>query len=207
MELDTPAAWVWRIDAGLITWGCAYGDPDRMPRALQEGGRSATSVEASRLRAGARHADAHARDVPLGRTTRPGHRRVVTSRSWRDTRSDGGSGRRLWLGTALAVGAILFAIDTGTRGDVTLIGIFAIVPFIVAMGAGRSETVAAAVVGGRPGCGRGVGRHLRRVPALLPGRAGRAGQHACRPDGRDPRAGGDRGLARARRRAGAGGVA
>ena len=53
--------------------------------------------------------------------------------------------RRLWLGTALAVGAILFAIDTGTRGDVTLIGIFAIVPFIAAMGAGRSETAAAAV--------------------------------------------------------------
>lgn len=53
--------------------------------------------------------------------------------------------RRLWLGTALAVGAALFAIDIGTRGDVTLIGIFAIVPFIVAMGAGRRETALAAV--------------------------------------------------------------
>ena len=53
--------------------------------------------------------------------------------------------RRLWLGTALAVGLALFAIDTGTRGAVTLIGIFAIVPFIVAMGAGRRETTAAAV--------------------------------------------------------------
>lgn len=58
MELDTPAAWVWRIEGGLITWGCAYGDPDGMPRALQEGGRSAAGSEASRLRAGALHADA-----------------------------------------------------------------------------------------------------------------------------------------------------
>jgi ketosteroid isomerase-like protein len=57
MELDTPAAWVWRIEGGLITWGCAYGDPDGMPRALQEGGRSEAGIEASRLRAGALHAD------------------------------------------------------------------------------------------------------------------------------------------------------
>jgi PAS domain S-box-containing protein len=55
--------------------------------------------------------------------------------------------RRLWLGMGLVVGAILFVIDTGTRGDVTLIGIFAIVPFIVAMGAGRRETSWAAVAG------------------------------------------------------------
>lgn len=58
MELDTPAAWVWRVEAGLVTWGCAYGDPDQMPRALQEGGRSAGGAEASRLRAGARHGSA-----------------------------------------------------------------------------------------------------------------------------------------------------
>lgn len=58
MELDTPAAWVWRIEAGMITWGCAYGDPDQMPRALQEGGRSPAGPEASRLRAGARRAGA-----------------------------------------------------------------------------------------------------------------------------------------------------
>ena len=57
MELDTPAAWVWRVEEGLVTWGCAYGDPDRMPRALQEGGRSAGGTEASRLRAGARRED------------------------------------------------------------------------------------------------------------------------------------------------------
>lgn len=56
MELDTPAAWVWRVEAGMITWGCAYGDPDQMPRALQEGGRSPAGPEASRLRAGARRA-------------------------------------------------------------------------------------------------------------------------------------------------------
>jgi len=58
MELDTPAAWVWRVEADRITWGCAYGDPDQMPRALQEGGRSAAGAEASRLRAGARRAGA-----------------------------------------------------------------------------------------------------------------------------------------------------
>jgi len=58
MELDTPAAWVWRVEADLITWGCAYGDPDQMPRALQEGGRSAAGAEASRLRAGVHGAGA-----------------------------------------------------------------------------------------------------------------------------------------------------
>ena len=40
LELDTSAAWVWRVERGRITWGCAYGDPDQMPRSLQEGGRA-----------------------------------------------------------------------------------------------------------------------------------------------------------------------
>jgi ketosteroid isomerase-like protein len=39
MELDTPAAWVWRVQDGLVVWGCAYGDPESMPRSLQEEGR------------------------------------------------------------------------------------------------------------------------------------------------------------------------
>lgn len=51
LELDTPAAWVWRVEGGAITWGCAYGDPDHMPRSLQEGGRGPASVDAARLRA------------------------------------------------------------------------------------------------------------------------------------------------------------
>jgi ketosteroid isomerase-like protein len=54
LELDTPAAWVWRIEHRRITWGCAYGDPDRLPRSLQEGGRAPQTFEAARLRAGAR---------------------------------------------------------------------------------------------------------------------------------------------------------
>ena len=53
--------------------------------------------------------------------------------------------RRLWLGSALLVALALFAIDTGTGGDVTLIGFFAIPPFIVAAGAGRRETAIAVV--------------------------------------------------------------
>ena len=48
--------------------------------------------------------------------------------------------RRLWLGVALLVAIALFAIDTGTGGRVTLIGFFAVPPFIVAAGAGRRET-------------------------------------------------------------------
>lgn len=50
-EFDTPAAWVWRIEHGRVTWGCAYGDPEQMPRSLQEGGRG-PAVDAARLRAG-----------------------------------------------------------------------------------------------------------------------------------------------------------
>ncbi len=38
LELDTPAAWVWRVEGDQIVWGCAYGDRDAMPRSLQEGG-------------------------------------------------------------------------------------------------------------------------------------------------------------------------
>jgi ketosteroid isomerase-like protein len=58
LELDTPAAWVWRVEHGRITWGCAYGDPDRLPRALQEGGRAPATFEASRLRAASREESA-----------------------------------------------------------------------------------------------------------------------------------------------------
>ncbi len=39
LELNTPAAWVWRIEGDRIVWGSAYGDRDAMPRFLQEGGR------------------------------------------------------------------------------------------------------------------------------------------------------------------------
>ena len=39
LELDVPAAWVWRVTGGLIAWGCAYGDREAMPRSLQEDGR------------------------------------------------------------------------------------------------------------------------------------------------------------------------
>jgi ketosteroid isomerase-like protein len=37
LELDTPAAWVWRVEHGKIAWGCVYGDRTTMPRSLQEG--------------------------------------------------------------------------------------------------------------------------------------------------------------------------
>jgi GAF domain-containing protein len=53
--------------------------------------------------------------------------------------------RRLWLAAALLVALALFAIDTGSGGRITLIGFFAIPPFIVAAGAGRRETVVAVV--------------------------------------------------------------
>lgn len=49
LEFDTPAAWVWRVEDGKVTWGCAYGEPDEMPRSLQEGGRAPASFEAARL--------------------------------------------------------------------------------------------------------------------------------------------------------------
>ena len=39
LELDTPAAWVWRVENGRIAWGSVYGDRETMPRSLQEGGR------------------------------------------------------------------------------------------------------------------------------------------------------------------------
>ncbi len=39
LELDTPAAWVWRVEGDSVVWGSAYGDRDAMPRSLQEGGR------------------------------------------------------------------------------------------------------------------------------------------------------------------------
>ena len=57
LEIDTPAAWVWRVEAGLVTWGCAYGDPDQMPRSLQEGARG-RDFEAARLRTPGRAAPA-----------------------------------------------------------------------------------------------------------------------------------------------------
>ena len=49
LEVDVPAAWVWRVDHGLVTWGCAYGDPEQMPRALQEDARG-PDFDAARLR-------------------------------------------------------------------------------------------------------------------------------------------------------------
>jgi ketosteroid isomerase-like protein len=49
-EIDAAAAWVWRVEHERVTWGCAYGDPDQMPRSLQEGGRG-PAFEAARLRA------------------------------------------------------------------------------------------------------------------------------------------------------------
>ena len=39
LELDTPAAWVWRVEGDKVAWGCVYGDREAMPRSLQEGGR------------------------------------------------------------------------------------------------------------------------------------------------------------------------
>ena len=39
LDLDAPAAWVWRVAGDRITWGCAYGDRDAMPRSLREAAR------------------------------------------------------------------------------------------------------------------------------------------------------------------------
>jgi ketosteroid isomerase-like protein len=39
LEVDAPAAWVWRVEGGKVAWGSAYGDRDAMPRSLQEDGR------------------------------------------------------------------------------------------------------------------------------------------------------------------------
>ena len=76
LELDTPAAWVWRVEAGLVTWGCAYGDPDQMPRALQEGGRRRPASERARLRAERAGTTRGPRTaLHLVAPPRPGHRR------------------------------------------------------------------------------------------------------------------------------------
>ena len=48
LELDTPAAWVWRVEHGKVAWGCVYGDRDAMPRSLQEGGGAATFASRAR---------------------------------------------------------------------------------------------------------------------------------------------------------------
>jgi ketosteroid isomerase-like protein len=45
LEIDTAAAWVWRVEHGRVTWGCAYGDPDQMPRSLQESARGPSTFE------------------------------------------------------------------------------------------------------------------------------------------------------------------
>jgi PAS domain S-box-containing protein len=78
--------------------------------------------------------------------------------------------RRLWLAVGMLVALVLFAIDTGTGGRVTLIGFFAIPPFIVAAGAGRRETafavlacVALAVLAGIADGFFGSFQHLFRV--------------------------------------------
>ena len=48
LELDTPAAWVWRVERGKVAWGCVYGDRDAMPRSLQEdGGGAAAALRAA----------------------------------------------------------------------------------------------------------------------------------------------------------------
>jgi ketosteroid isomerase-like protein len=41
LEMDAPAAWVWRVERGLVAWGCVYGDREAMPRSLQEDSRGA----------------------------------------------------------------------------------------------------------------------------------------------------------------------
>jgi ketosteroid isomerase-like protein len=51
LELDTPAAWVWRIHAGKVAWGCAYGDREAMPRSLQEHGFAPREAPAPPVRA------------------------------------------------------------------------------------------------------------------------------------------------------------
>lgn len=45
LEIDTAAAWVWRVEHGRVIWGCAYGDPDQMPRSLQESARGPSTFE------------------------------------------------------------------------------------------------------------------------------------------------------------------
>jgi ketosteroid isomerase-like protein len=43
LEMDAPAAWVWRVENNRVAWGCVYGDREAMPRSLQEGGRGESS--------------------------------------------------------------------------------------------------------------------------------------------------------------------
>jgi ketosteroid isomerase-like protein len=43
LEMDTPAAWVWRVEGNKVAWGSVYGDRDAMPRSLQEDGRGKSS--------------------------------------------------------------------------------------------------------------------------------------------------------------------
>jgi len=40
LEMDAPAAWVWRVHDGKVAWGCVYGDREAMPRSLQDDGRA-----------------------------------------------------------------------------------------------------------------------------------------------------------------------
>lgn len=54
LELDTPAAWVWRVAGGRIVWGAAYGDRDAMPRSLQEGARGPEASPRREVPKGAR---------------------------------------------------------------------------------------------------------------------------------------------------------
>lgn len=53
LDLDAPAAWVWRVEGDRITWGCAYGDRDAMPRSLRQDGRTESHArgQASAVRA------------------------------------------------------------------------------------------------------------------------------------------------------------
>jgi PAS domain S-box-containing protein len=54
--------------------------------------------------------------------------------------------RRAWLALALAVAAALFALDAVTSQKANLIGLFAVPPFVAAVGAGRRETVGVAAL-------------------------------------------------------------